>query len=522
MHLQKAFIVLSFIMEIMMKVVYKMNFDFKKFTAEIKTVGTAMDTCIETEISDNEMKLYITATQDKPRFVELHWDADTSDNIMVLGDAWERSYGNLEFKKLSENNRNMPWYFIATNKKKSFCFGVKTQPNSFVCFRYDKKGISALVDCRNGGNGVHLGGRKLLLATFVYSEYDDADIYENLRDYCKKLCDNPILPSYRVYGGNNWYYAYGKSNYKQIVSDAKLQVKLAEGIDNKPFQVIDDCWQKHKCEGPWLPNRKFKNMKKLADDIRRIGARPGIWVRLLHNRDKSLTKDMRLCKNGKYRYLDPTHPEVQKFIRADIERIRDWGYELMKHDFSTFDMFGDFAFDLDATITNYEGWHFYDKTKTNAEIVLDFYRLILDAAGDMLIIGCDTISHMSAGLVHIYRTGDDTSGREWNRTRDMGVNTLAFRLAQNEIFYMCDADCVGIIKGKIPWEKNAQWLHLLAHSNTPLFISCNDTINDRQRADIRMAYETFNEPHEFKPIDIYDTKTPERWLIDGKETIYNW
>ena len=79
-------------------------------------------------------------------------------------------------------------------------------------------------------------------------------------------------------------------------------------------------------------------VKKLADEIKGIGARPGIWLRLLHNRDKSLTKDMRLCKNGKYRYLDPTHPEVQKFIRADIERIRDWGYELMKHDFSTFDI----------------------------------------------------------------------------------------------------------------------------------------------------------------------------------------
>ena len=104
----------------------------------------------------------------------------------------------------------------------------------------------------------------------------------------------------------------------------------------------------------------------------------------------------------------------------------------------------------------------------------------------------------------------------------MGVNTLAFRLAQNEIFYMCDADCVGILKNKIPWEKNSQWLHLLSYSNTPLFVSCTDKISDEQKRDIAKAYRTFNLKHEITPIDIYETKTPETWLIDGKIQNYSW
>ncbi len=499
-----------------------MKFDISKYTARIICENTPCDALMEAEVRGNELDLYISATNDNPKFIELHWDACTNEDILVLGDVWERSYGNLEFKKLRENHRHMAWYFIATDKKESFCFGVKTQPNAFVSFRYNMNGIDALVDCRNGGSGVHLGGRKLLLCTFVFSAYNSGDVYENLKDFCKKMCNNPILPKERIFGGNNWYYAYGKSNYKQIISDAQLQVKLAEGIDNKPFQVIDDCWQIHKCEGPWHPNRKFKDMKKLADEIKEIGARPGIWVRLLHNRDKAITKDMRILRKGKRKYFDPTHPAVQQYIRADIERIRDWGYELIKHDFSTFDLFGDFPRNYEKTITNIDGWHFYDKSKTNAEIVLDLYRLIFDAAGDMLIIGCDTVSHLSAGLVHIYRIGDDTSGREWERTKEMGVNTLAFRLAQNEIFYMCDADCVGIIKDKIPWDKNSQWLHLLSYSNTPLFISCTDKISDQKKNDIKNAYKIFNEPHEFKPLDIFDTRTPERWLIDGEEVKYSW
>ncbi|MBR5496714.1 MAG: alpha-galactosidase [Clostridia bacterium] len=501
-----------------------MIFDLKNFTAKIICDTEVSDASIETRIDGNELELYISALNDKPRFVELKWTFETGKEMFVLGDAWERSYGDLEFRSLSENDRQMPWYFIATDKETSFCFGVKTQPNSFVSFRYDTNGITALVDCRNGGNGVHLNGRKLCLATFVLSEYDNADILECLKDYLRKICIATILPKEKIYGANNWYYAYGKSSYEEIIDDARLQVEMSEGIENKPFQVIDDCWQINSCAGPWLPNEKFRDMKKLAAEIKEIGARPGIWMRPLRSHDDAITDEMKISRpDGKERYLDPTHPSSQAYIRADIERIKDWGYELIKHDFTTADLFGCFGGAADGTITREMDWNFYDKTKTNAEITLDLYRLIREAAGDMLIIGCNTISHLCAGLVEINRTGDDTSGREWERTPRMGVNTLAFRLAQNEIFYMCDADCVGIVP-ECPWEKNNQWLHLLSYSNTPLFASCNNSISEEIKEDIKTAYKVFNdaEPHAFRPIDFYETKTPVQWEIDGEKVTYNW
>ena len=501
-----------------------MIFNLKDFSYEIICDEVLTDTVLETELNGDRLDFYLTATKDRPKYIKLKWNTENTDGFLVLGDAWERTYGNLEFLPVEKNNRHMPWYFIATDRQKSMCFGVKTGTNAFVSFRLDKDVLSSTIDCRNGGKGVHLNGRRLHLATFVKAEYESGDVLSCLKDYCRQLCDNPLLPKERIYGGNNWYYAYGKSSYKQIISDTVLQVELAKGIDNKPFEVIDDCWQKHRCAGPWLPNRKFRDMKKLADEIKSLGARPGIWVRLLCNRDWALKKEMRTPngKRGRRQYLDPTRPDVQAYIRADIERIKGWGYELMKHDFSTFDLFGKYGADMGETVTAEADWHFYDNTKTNAEIALDFYRLIKDAAGDMLIIGCNTISHLSAGLVHLYRTGDDTSGREWNRTRDMGVNTLAFRLAQNEAFYMCDADCVGIVKDCIPWEKNKQWLHLLSKSNTPLFVSCNNTIAEEMKRDLATAYKTFNEPHDFAPVDIFETKTPTEWDIDGERVTYNW
>ena len=46
--------------------------------------------------------------------------------------------------------------------------------------------------------------------------------------------------------------------------------------------------------------------------------------------------------------------------------------------------------------------------------------------------------------MQINRTGDDTSGLQWERTRQIGINALAFRLPQNGSFYATGADCAGI------------------------------------------------------------------------------
>ena len=499
-----------------------MNFSLNDFSKKVICENGVNDTILETVINAGSLDLYITSTNDKPMFAELEWCFESDGNLYVLGDAWERSYGELEFKKLCDIERYIPWYFIATDKKRSFCFGVKTGANAFVSFKYTAKGIKALVDCRNGGCGVELNCRRLHLATFVYKEYEEFDMYENLHDFCKTLCDKPLLPKEKVHGGNNWYYAYGKSSFEEIVSDAKVQSALAEGMENRPFEVVDDCWQINSCEGPWVANEKFGDMKRLADEIKKCGARPGIWVRFLHNRDEAITEEMRINRAGKKRYLDPTHPFVKEYIKNDIEKIKGWGYELIKHDFTTVDLFGNWGGDLNEAITKIDDWHFYDKAKTNAEIVLDLYKLIKDAAGDMYIIGCNTVSHLCAGLVHLNRTGNDTSGREWDATKKNGVNTLAFRLAQNEAFYMCDADCVGILGEYIPWEKNKQWLHLLLYSNTPLFVSCNNNLTDEQRKDISNAYKANQKNHKMKPVDIFENPTPSKWEINGETIEYEW
>lgn len=478
------------------------------------------DAQVEFIKNDNQLDVYITAEEALPEFIILRWNGRSENPISVLCDTWERSYGDLCWHGIEEN-RFMPWYFMTTDGNSHAGYGVKTGCNSFVSFQLDDSGITAWIDVRSGSFGVHLNGRRLLACSFVCKEYGGT-AFAALCDFCHTMCDDPLSPAYPVYGGNNWYYAYGKSSREEILSDTKLQVRLSDGLKNRPFMVIDDCWQVNPCAGPWLSNEKFGDMASLAAEIKKEGARPGIWVRFLHDLSDKLPDEFYL--NREEFILDPSVPDVLEYISDTTKEIKNWGFELIKHDFSTFDIFGSWGKDLNGTITKQKNLKFADNKKTSAEIVLNLYRTILDAADGMIIIGCNTVSHLAAGLVHLQRIGDDTSGVDWDRTRKMGVNTLAFRMAQHKAFYDIDADCAGILGDNIPWELNFQLMDLLAKSGTPMFISCPDGVLDREREnELKKLYKIASEQkNTAEPLDWLWNSTPSQWLIDGKRTQYNW
>ncbi|MBO4894898.1 MAG: hypothetical protein J5562_08295 [Clostridia bacterium] len=481
------------------------------------------DGVIRFEGIDGKLKVLLTATRSKPAFVELRWYCRTQESVKVLGDEWERAYGDMMWKGIHAENF-MPWYFFVKGENEVLACGVETKPASFVSWSFDKEGISAWLDVRCGGSGVELGGRELEAATIVSKVYKNMSSFEAACRFCKVMCPDPVLPENPVYGGNNWYYAYGESSYADIINDAKLQSELAPGLSNRPYMVIDDGWQINSTSGPWEPNEKFIDMSALALDIKEMRVHPGIWVRYLHTHNANVPDIMKIKRpDGSTDpfTLDPSHPKVLQYVARETRKLVSWGYELIKHDYSTFDIFGNWGKDVNGKITE-DGWCFYDRAKTGAEIVRNFYRTIYENAGEALILGCNCISHLTAGYAHLNRVGDDTSGTSWARTRKMGINSLAFRLPQNRAFYMIDADCVGFIKGKIKWKYNKQWLDLLSRSGTPLFISCaRGTLSDDELRYVRDAYaHASRQKDTIEPLDWEDTTTPDTWLLNGKEELH--
>lgn len=525
----------------MLKNILKVNRpDFIELTTETKTVTAKWenddynldDINVKLNQDNEHLAIFLTAQTSKVKWIKLRWNNLSWDkNVRFLGDAWERGYGDMEWKGMNPN-RFMPWYFCAKSEAKSVCYGVKVRPSAMCFWQVDSLGMTLFLDVRCGGSGVNLKGRVIKLADVIACEMRDCTSFEAMQEFCGQMCEDPILPKYPVYGSNNWYYAYGKSSESEILADCDYILNLTKDIENKPYMVIDDCWQEHHRlneynGGPWTKgNEKFPDMKALAEKLVQKGVRPGIWVRLLLNEDENIKNEWRLSHNN---CIDPTNPEALNYIKEDIKRICNWGYTLIKHDFSTFDLFGKWGFQMSPLVTD-DGWHFYDDSLTSAEVVKLLYKAILDASveasnGETLILGCNTIGHLGAGYMHINRTGDDTSGVDWERTRFMGVNTLAFRLPQHGKFYEIDADCVGI-DGGISWLMNKQWADVLAQSGTPLFISVRPNILDeteKQELHEILKVASKQEYHVI-PVDWEETTCPEHWQdkdhdIDCK---YQW
>lgn len=463
-------------------------------------------------------------------FVRLTWTEVLSPETLVLNDAWERSYGDLEWKNLFEM-RISPWYYLANVSNRTWGVGVETGPGAMCCWEVTTNGTTLVLDLRAGGQPVKLGGRTLKACRIVRAESREGEsAWDFGRRFCKLMCPNPKLPKAPVYGYNDWYCAYGKNTATNFLADATYIMECAKGCSNPPYVVMDDGWQRNappvvheSGRGPWDaagPNFGM-DMQTFCRKIAALGAKPGLWYRPLRAWDE-LPEDQRLKVDRNY--LDPTVSAVKSRIIEDMLRFRDWGFKLVKIDFLSYDLAQIWPCDklkyADRYIQDDRAWR--DSSRTTAEVMLDLYRAMKNAAGDdVVIIGCNAFNHLAAGVFELQRTGNDTSGKDWSWTLKHGVNTLAMRGIQDCTFFAVDADCAGLaFAGAVPWRLNRQWIELLSRSGTPFFISWSRSLMDD---DVRMSLKAaFAAASQSAPTarasDWMETPTPRLWSVG----VYNW
>ncbi len=153
-------------------------------------------------------------------------------------------------------------------------------------------------------------------------------------------------------GWLSWNTYFDKAGAKENLFEARVAKKFLQPFGLEFIQI--ESWQGNSY---WLPVGDFHNldlsccpeqfpdgMKKLADDIKALGFRPGMWMPLYGTGNAEFYKAHRDWflhdKNGKPisswngRYtLDYTIPAVHEYIRK-ITRVasREWGYEFFKFD----------------------------------------------------------------------------------------------------------------------------------------------------------------------------------------------
>jgi alpha-galactosidase len=482
---------------------------------------TSRGTIVTTDNVGDTLRISISSNSPVER-IHARWLFSVESGSLYLGDTWERAYGDLEWRGL-EPDRVMPWYFAASNGAVTHGYGVKTAPAAFCFWQIDPQGISLWMDVRSGGSPLQLGNRELLVCqvvTEVGKQFQSS--HTTLHELCKQMCPSPRLPGSPMFGCNDWYYAYGNTSADQTRRDTRTIVSLTSGTNIRPFVSIDGGWQAGGGGdgGDWSSGTdKFPDMPGLAADIVNIGARPGIWIRPLY----ALQSTPDAMRSSHTRALDPTAPGVQEKVHQDIARLVSWGFQLVKHDFSTYDITGRWGFEMGPSPTA-DGWQFAEGTsRTTAEVVLDLYRSIRAAAGDSFVNGCNTLTHLTAGIFEICRIGDDTSGHQWARTRKMGINSLAFRACQHQAFYAVDPDCIGITN-QVPWSENKQMLDLVSRSGVVTTIALSpdvatpDVIDDIRKslAQTALCRTTGN------AIDWQSAISPTRWQFDSGTHEYDW
>ena len=488
-------------------------------------------TCEIREASPNTgaaVRVELTASVPVSR-VHLRWRGDLSAVRRYLPDAWERSYGDLGwFPERAE--RVLPWSFVADpggdgTRSGATGVGVGIGPGALCCWTADAAGVSLWADVRCGGSPVLLGERTLHIADVVtITGAEGESPFAVQRRLCRAMAastDRPArLPDHPVYGANDWHYALGRSDRRSILSLAQFTSACAGETAVRPYLMVDDGWSSGGLgHGPWIGNRRYGHMGELARALRDAGVRPGLWYRPLTPLPEHGDR-WRLARGGGV--MDPSVPEVRQSIAHQVQRLADWGYELVKHDFTVWDVVGRWGFQMGAAVTD-DGWSFADRGRTTAEVLTDLYRLLRAASGPAMVMGCNAFGHLVAGHAELQRVGDDASGRSWNRTRRMAVNALAFRAAQHGALYAVDADVAPITAG-LPWRQSVQWLHLLAASGTPAFVSVDEASRTPSvAASVRDAFTlAASEQTLAEPLDWARSATPSRWRLGGHTQTYDW
>ena len=153
-------------------------------------------------------------------------------------------------------------------------------------------------------------------------------------------------------GWMSWNIYFDKAGSKENLAEARLGKKYLQPFGLEFWSI--ESWQENSSE---LPVSKFYNMdlethpqqfpegmKWLADEIRKLGFRPGLWMApfgtgntnfykahtdwFLHRKDGKPIS----CWNGKFT-LDPTVPAARAHLQKIFDKAsHDWGYEFFKID----------------------------------------------------------------------------------------------------------------------------------------------------------------------------------------------
>jgi len=284
-----------------------------------------------------------------------HTEKDQSPLLSFLKTSQENSYTEHSGKSGDFISEGLVVLWNRTSKS-GYLFGVADQSEQNCKFRvvFSPTGtITKFEIIYDLYFSPELKGKDSVPLTHIKMIPLSSDPYLALEEYARQLGKKNGVKKNEApvpTGWCSWYYYYTSISEKIILDNLREIKNKSLPIE---FFQIDDGYQKE--IGEWLvPNSKFPaGMQFLADEIKKVGLKPGIWLAPYLVRERSsffqlypeaVLKDEKgepipaifqpIWGFSNTYCLDITHPIAIDYLETVFKTIsKDWGYTYLKLDF---------------------------------------------------------------------------------------------------------------------------------------------------------------------------------------------
>jgi len=355
-----------------------------------------------------------------------------------------------------------------------------------------------------------------------------SNLFEGLEEYGSDVgIFNGLHP--KQYSGAtwcSWYAGYGSVNQadlkgleKAMVRNAKLMAPLAPlGADT--LRIAEDSDDER--YGDWNFAYIPHGMGPMADSLRELGMKPGLWFAPAWVSEKSdvfkqhpdwlqQKSSGEVVTIGKYfgtsmHFFDASNPQVLEYLRNLCSRFKGWGYKYVMIDFM-------YMFGLSD--------QYQDPHLTRAEIYHRALTTIREALGpDVYLLGCGAPQLASAGLVDGMRIGPDAWGK-------YGYENVAARYFEAGKWWINDPDA--LLANNRPVEEYRAWASLDSISGSVLTIGDDFAFFSGEKLNILKRILPAK-GMVGRPIDLFSAQPNNLWLLDtkipgsksGVLSLFNW
>jgi hypothetical protein len=467
------------------------------------------------------------------------------NDVTLLTDEWERCYGASEAKALkSEREFLSAWdiHLFEARSNLNFTASFYEVPNAKLSFsirRYNDStdvDLTVKADTHSGRRGVLVNSGETITVSELVLLLVRGSPFAALEHYAELIARrNGVRPPVKIpIGWADWYFAYGTTDEEEALKNLDFVAGELKDFGVEYFE-IDSAWQlgvettpppdNVVAGGPWTPNSKFPHgMKWFANRIREKGLKPGIWVRPFQMIDDAPERKAHPDWFNEKGQMDFSNPAVRQWVRNLFTMlVDDWGYEYIKFDFPSFDLFNEWGPKLFEEHSARA--ELYDQTKTNIQAYRESLNVMREStAGKALLLACNSVMPPTLGLADSFRIGDDVG--DWSRTFKYGVKSVSARYYTNGVYWANDPDCL-VVREPFTLEQARMWTSLIALSGGVVFISEKVYALPPERLEIikKVLPTVANEGESYsfgRPIDLLGSQVPEIWLLPVRKPFGTW